>query len=93
MPTREGGAFEAAFFGADAGGVCRIIWSAVEGLAETFAWGGFRVVGFDVDEAKVAKLKAGESYIKHISSRRIELASFSSSFCRSATFLSIASLR
>src|SRR5437763_1048981 len=41
-------------------------------LAETFAWGGFRVAGFDVDEAKVAKLKAGESYIKHISSRRVE---------------------
>jgi UDP-N-acetyl-D-glucosamine dehydrogenase len=41
-------------------------------LAETFAWGGFRVVGFDVDEAKIARLKAGESYIKHISSRRVE---------------------
>src|SRR4051794_16480673 len=41
-------------------------------LAETFAWGGFNVVGLDVDESKVAKLKGGESYIKHISSRRIE---------------------
>jgi UDP-N-acetyl-D-glucosamine dehydrogenase len=40
-------------------------------LAETFAWGGFRVVGFDIDPAKVDKLQAGESYIKHISSQRV----------------------
>jgi UDP-N-acetyl-D-glucosamine dehydrogenase len=40
-------------------------------LAETFARGGFRVIGFDVDEEKVARLKAGESYIRHISSQRI----------------------
>src|SRR6266478_779927 len=40
-------------------------------LAETFAWGGFTVIGFDIDEVKVAKLRAGESYIKHISGQRI----------------------
>jgi UDP-N-acetyl-D-glucosamine dehydrogenase len=40
-------------------------------LAETFAWGGFNVVGFDIDEEKIARLKAGESYIRHISSQRI----------------------
>jgi UDP-N-acetyl-D-glucosamine dehydrogenase len=40
-------------------------------LAETFAWGGFNVVGFDIDEGKIARLKAGESYIRHISSQRI----------------------
>ena len=40
-------------------------------LAETFAGGGFTVVGFDIDEVKVARLKAGETYIKHISGQRI----------------------
>jgi UDP-N-acetyl-D-glucosamine dehydrogenase len=40
-------------------------------LAETFAAGGFTVIGFDIDDEKIARLKAGESYIKHISSQRI----------------------
>ena len=41
-------------------------------LAETFAWGGFEVLGFDIDPDKVAKLKHGESYIGHIASARVE---------------------
>src|SRR5262249_21786206 len=40
-------------------------------LAETFASGGYRVVGFDIDPEKVRKLKSGESYIGHIPSQRI----------------------
>jgi UDP-N-acetyl-D-glucosamine dehydrogenase len=40
-------------------------------LAETFAWGGYRVLGFDVDTHKVDKLKKGQSYIGHISSNRV----------------------
>ncbi len=40
-------------------------------LAETFAWGGYSVLGFDVDADKVAKLKRGESYIGHIASSRV----------------------
>jgi UDP-N-acetyl-D-glucosamine dehydrogenase len=40
-------------------------------LAETFAWGGFPVIGFDIDVAKVEKLRNGESYIGHICSERI----------------------
>jgi len=40
-------------------------------LAETFAWGGYPVVGFDIDQEKVKKLKTGHSYIGHISSERI----------------------
>jgi UDP-N-acetyl-D-glucosamine dehydrogenase len=40
-------------------------------LAETFAWGGYSVLGFDVDPAKVDKLKQGRSYIGHISSERV----------------------
>ena len=41
-------------------------------LAETFAWGGYPVLGFDIDPEKVAKLKHGESYIGHICSERVE---------------------
>jgi UDP-N-acetyl-D-glucosamine dehydrogenase len=40
-------------------------------LAETFAWGGYSVLGFDVDTEKVAKLKEGKSYIGHIASARV----------------------
>jgi UDP-N-acetyl-D-glucosamine dehydrogenase len=40
-------------------------------LAETFAWAGYPVVGFDVDTEKVKKLNTGQSYIGHISSSRI----------------------
>jgi UDP-N-acetyl-D-glucosamine dehydrogenase len=40
-------------------------------LAETFAWGGFPVLGFDIDEEKVAKLLRGESYIGHICPERV----------------------
>jgi UDP-N-acetyl-D-glucosamine dehydrogenase len=40
-------------------------------LAETFAWGGYSVLGFDVDVSKIEKLKKGESYIGHISSERM----------------------
>src|ERR1700720_123078 len=41
-------------------------------LAETFAWGGYPVLGFDIDPDKVAKLKKGESYIGHICAERVE---------------------
>jgi UDP-N-acetyl-D-glucosamine dehydrogenase len=40
-------------------------------LAETFAWGGYPVVGFDVDAEKIKRLRLGQSYIGHISSERI----------------------
>jgi UDP-N-acetyl-D-glucosamine dehydrogenase len=40
-------------------------------LAETFAWGEFPVVGFDVDPEKVRKLRVCESYIGHIHSEQI----------------------
>jgi UDP-N-acetyl-D-glucosamine dehydrogenase len=40
-------------------------------LAESFAAVGYRVLGFDVDEAKVRKLMAGQSYIGHIPSSRV----------------------
>ncbi|MHB1423268.1 MAG: nucleotide sugar dehydrogenase [Gemmataceae bacterium] len=40
-------------------------------LAETFAWGGYPVLGFDIDAGKIAKLNRGESYIGHICSERV----------------------
>jgi UDP-N-acetyl-D-glucosamine dehydrogenase len=44
-------------------------------LAETFAWGGYPVIGFDIDSNKIAKLRRGESYIGHICPERVaELA-------------------
>jgi UDP-N-acetyl-D-glucosamine dehydrogenase len=35
---------------------------------------GFRVLGIDIDESKVSKLNAGESYIEHISAKKIAAA-------------------
>lgn len=43
-------------------------------LALLFASRGSRVLGFDIDAAKVAKLTAGESYILHIGAGRIAAA-------------------
>ncbi len=35
---------------------------------------GYKVVGFDIDESKIKKLLAGESYIEHISKERVTKA-------------------
>jgi UDP-N-acetyl-D-glucosamine dehydrogenase len=40
-------------------------------LAETFAWGGYPVIGFDIDADKVERLRRGESYIGHIDPERV----------------------
>lgn len=40
-------------------------------LAQTFIRGGYRVLGFDIDPAKVALLQRGESYIGHIPGDRV----------------------
>lgn len=40
-------------------------------LAEALISAGFRVIGFDVNAAKVASLQAGKSYIRHIDDARI----------------------
>lgn len=37
-------------------------------LIQSFVRAGFRTMGFDVDPEKVTRLKAGQSYIKHIDS-------------------------
>ncbi|MDA1215199.1 MAG: nucleotide sugar dehydrogenase, partial [Planctomycetota bacterium] len=40
-------------------------------LIRAFSKGGYRCLGFDVDQTKVDKLLAGKSYIKHIDSQQI----------------------
>ncbi len=40
-------------------------------LAEAFARAGFSVVGLDVDESKITRLNAGESYFRHIPDKSI----------------------
>ena len=40
-------------------------------LARAFVDGGFPVLGFDVDPAKVERLRRGESYIGHIPAERV----------------------
>ena len=40
-------------------------------LVMTFAGKGLRVIGFDIDPAKVSALERGESYIKHIETARV----------------------
>src|SRR5262245_33753205 len=40
-------------------------------LAETFAWGGYPVLGFDIDPEKIALLQKGQSYIGHICPERV----------------------
>jgi len=41
-------------------------------LISAFTNAGFRCIGYDVDEAKVSSLTAGESYIRHISNEQIQ---------------------
>ena len=40
-------------------------------LVRAFTAAGFRCLGFDVDQSKIDRLKAGESYIKHIDSEAL----------------------
>jgi UDP-N-acetyl-D-glucosamine dehydrogenase len=43
-------------------------------LALAFTEGGFRVLGYDVDEAKISMLRAGRSYLDHIAAERLATA-------------------
>lgn len=55
-------------------------------LALVFCEAGFRVVGLDVDRAKVEALNAGRSYIKHIGAERVAQAVAGGCFRASADF-------
>lgn len=55
-------------------------------LALTFVEKGFRVLGFDVDPAKVAALNRGECYIRHIDEVRVKRARDTKRFEATADF-------
>ena len=55
-------------------------------LGLEFALKGFSVIGFDIDERKIPILKKGQSYIKHISAKRIKAAVDSGRFEATSDF-------
>jgi UDP-N-acetyl-D-glucosamine dehydrogenase len=55
-------------------------------LALVFAEAGFPVTGFDIDERKIAALKRGESYIKHIGPERLAKAIAANRFQATSNF-------
>jgi UDP-N-acetyl-D-glucosamine dehydrogenase len=55
-------------------------------LGLVFAEAGFRVLGFDVDPAKVSALSKGQSYIKHIGADRVLNAREQDRFVATADF-------
>ena len=55
-------------------------------LSLVFAESGLEVTGIDLDAAKVGKLNAGESYIKHIPAERIAAARKSGKFSATTDF-------
>jgi len=55
-------------------------------LSREFLNKGFKVIGFDIDKEKVAKINKGESYIKHIDSEFIKKYVFSNSFSATNDF-------
>ena len=55
-------------------------------LLHCFVEKGFRSIGFDIDRAKVDSLAKGKSYIKHISSERIQRAVASGRFSVTTDF-------
>ena len=55
-------------------------------LAREFLNKGFKVIGFDIDKEKVAKINKGESYIKHIDSEFIKKYVSSNSFSATNDF-------
>ncbi len=55
-------------------------------LVELFAAKGFPVLGFDIDASKVEKLQAGQSYIGHIASERVQTLRDSGRFDATSDF-------
>jgi UDP-N-acetyl-D-glucosamine dehydrogenase len=55
-------------------------------LALVFNEAGFRVLGFDIDPAKVAALSRGESFIEHIGSERVAAAVAAGRYAATADF-------
>ena len=61
------------------------VWRGLP-LALCFAEKGFRSIGFDIDETKIRSLEDDQSYIKHISSQRVEKARRDEHFCPTSDF-------
>lgn len=55
-------------------------------LALEFSLKGYKTVGFDIDKRKIPMLNSGRSYIKHISSIRINEAILSGNFSSTTDF-------
>ncbi|MBN2575121.1 MAG: nucleotide sugar dehydrogenase [Deltaproteobacteria bacterium] len=55
-------------------------------LALVFAEAGFRTIGFDVDADKIAALRRGESYIRHLGADRVAAAAGSARFLATDDF-------
>ena len=55
-------------------------------LGLEFASRDFKVLGFDLDEAKILKLNAGKGYIRHIASQRIKEVVESKTFSATSDF-------
>jgi UDP-N-acetyl-D-glucosamine dehydrogenase len=55
-------------------------------LALVFSEAGFRTIGFDVDDRKIAALQRGESYIKHLGADRVATAVKSGRFLATVDF-------
>jgi UDP-N-acetyl-D-glucosamine dehydrogenase len=55
-------------------------------LLMEFVEKGFKTIGFDIDDRKVVKLNAGQSYIKHIDEKRVKKVRDSKLFEATADF-------
>jgi UDP-N-acetyl-D-glucosamine dehydrogenase len=54
-------------------GICGLGYVGLP-LVMAFHRAGFKVIGFDIDERKVDKLKRGDSYIKHLDFKKLKIA-------------------
>jgi UDP-N-acetyl-D-glucosamine dehydrogenase len=66
-------------------GICGLGYVGLP-LVMAFNKAGFTVYGFDIDQAKIDKLKRGESYIKHIDFKRLHDAVQKGTFVPTADF-------
>ncbi len=54
-------------------GICGLGYVGLP-LVMAFHRSGFKVMGFDIDERKIEKLKRGDSYIKHLDFKKLKVA-------------------
>jgi UDP-N-acetyl-D-glucosamine dehydrogenase len=66
-------------------GICGLGYVGLP-LVMAFNKAGFTVIGFDIDQAKIDKLKKGESYIKHIDFNRLHKAVEQGTFVPTSDF-------